>query len=61
MRKSRLWVKTALGALAMVASFAPLVAAQEVSVSDLAVKKTYLKTRSDSLESGPRRGRAFSV
>jgi hypothetical protein len=54
-------VKTALGALAMVASFAPLVAAQEVSVSDLAVKKTYLKTRSDSLESGPRRGRAFSV
>ncbi len=50
MRKCRVWVKTALGALAVVVGGASLVAAQEVSLSNLALKKTYLKTRSDLLE-----------
>ncbi len=49
MRKCRASVKTALCALAMVAGGASLAAAQEVSLSNLALKNTYLKTRSDTL------------
>ena len=50
MRNCRVWVKTALCALAVVAGGASLVAAQEVSLSNLALKKTYLKVRTDALE-----------
>ena len=50
MRKCRVWVKTALCALAVVAGGAGLVAAQEVSLSNLALKNTYLKVRSEQLE-----------
>ena len=50
MRHCRAWVKMALCALAMVVGGAGLLAAQEVSLSNLALKNTYLKTRSDSFE-----------
>ena len=43
-------MKTALCAVAMVAGGASLVAGQEVSLPNLALKKTYLKTRSEQLE-----------
>lgn len=50
MRKCRVWVKTALCALAVVVGGAGLLAAQEVTLSNLALKNTYLKGRSEFLE-----------
>ncbi len=47
MRKCRVWVKTALGALAVVAGGASLAGAEEVSLSNLLLQKTYLKTNND--------------
>ena len=49
MRKCRVWTKTALCALAMVAGGAGIVAAQapEVSLSNLALKNRYLKMASE--------------
>ncbi len=49
MRKYRVWVKTALGALALVAGGASLAGAEEVSLSNLLPQKTYLKTNNDTL------------
>ncbi len=60
MRKSRVWVKTALCALAVVVGGASLVAAQEVALSNLALKKTYLKVRSESLKLLTSRTNIFS-
>jgi hypothetical protein len=50
MRKCRVWLKTAIGALAMVAVGARFVAAQEVSLSNLALKNTYLKVSAERFE-----------
>jgi hypothetical protein len=45
MRKCRVWVKTAICALAVVTGGAGLVTAEEISLSNLALKNTYLKGR----------------